>query len=93
MTTLGLFVGAAVGERIADHAGRERTLCASLLLFGLCSLLTAITGGAESLFVARLLTGLGVASFLVPKVTVGFPGNYRASCEFPPLKQDVSTWG
>jgi MFS transporter, AAHS family, 3-hydroxyphenylpropionic acid transporter len=29
--------------RIADHhAGRERTLCASLLLFGLCSLLTAI---------------------------------------------------
>jgi MFS transporter, AAHS family, 3-hydroxyphenylpropionic acid transporter len=29
--TLGLFVGAAVGGRIADHhAGRERTLCASL---------------------------------------------------------------
>jgi hypothetical protein len=33
----------------------------------------------------------GVASFLLPKVTVGFPGNYRASCQFPLLKQDVAT--
>ena len=34
---------------------------------------------------------LGVPSFLLPKVTVGFPVNYRASCQFPLLKQDVAT--
>ena len=34
---------------------------------------------------------LGVASFLLPKVTVGFPGNYRAACQFPLLKQGVAT--
>jgi hypothetical protein len=33
----------------------------------------------------------GVGSFLLPKVTVGFPVNYRASCQFPLLKQDVAT--
>jgi uncharacterized integral membrane protein (TIGR00698 family) len=35
--------------------------------------------------------GIGVGSFLLPKVTVGFPVNYRASCQFPLLKQDVAT--
>ena len=35
--------------------------------------------------------GFGVGSFLLPKVTVGFPVNYRASCQFPLLKQDVAT--
>jgi AAHS family 3-hydroxyphenylpropionic acid transporter len=58
--TLGLFVGAAVGGRVADHVGRRRALAVSLLLFGLCSLLTAVALGARSLFVARLLTGLGL---------------------------------
>jgi len=58
--TLGLFVGAAVGGRVSDHVGRRRALAISLLLFGLCSLLTAAALGARSLFVARLLTGLGL---------------------------------
>ena len=58
--TLGLFFGAAVGGRVADHVGRKRALVVSLLLFGLCSLLTAMVDNAMSLFVARLLTGLGL---------------------------------
>ncbi len=58
--TFGLFVGAALGGRIADYFGRKRTLIASLLLFGLFSLLTAAAGGAESLSAARLFTGLGL---------------------------------
>ncbi len=33
----------------------------------------------------------GVASFLLPKVTVGFPGNYRVPFKFPLLKQGVAT--
>jgi MFS transporter, AAHS family, 3-hydroxyphenylpropionic acid transporter len=58
--TLGLFLGAGLGGRAADFLGRKRTLAVSLLLFGACSLLTAMVTGAESLFVARLLTGLGL---------------------------------
>ena len=58
--TVGLFLGAAIGGRLADTLGRKRALIASLLLFGLCSLLTALAGGAQSLIAARLLTGLGL---------------------------------
>jgi AAHS family 3-hydroxyphenylpropionic acid transporter len=58
--TLGLFVGAACGGRAADLFGRKRTLSASLLLFGLCSFLTAMAGGGGTLILARLLTGLGL---------------------------------
>ena len=58
--TLGLFIGAALGGRAADLIGRQRTLMASLLLFGLCSLLTAMAAGPDSLLLARLLTGLGL---------------------------------
>jgi MFS transporter, AAHS family, 3-hydroxyphenylpropionic acid transporter len=58
--TLGLAVGALIGGRIADHLGRKRTLIASLLLFGVCSALTAMAGGVQTLFLARLLTGLGL---------------------------------
>ena len=39
--TFGLFLGAGIGGRLADILGRKRTLVATLLLFGLCSLLTA----------------------------------------------------
>jgi AAHS family 3-hydroxyphenylpropionic acid transporter len=59
---LGLAVGAAIGGRIADHLGRTRSLGGSLLLFGVFSLLTAATRNVESLFAARLLTGLGLGA-------------------------------
>jgi AAHS family 3-hydroxyphenylpropionic acid transporter len=58
--TIGLFFGALIGGRVADHIGRKRALTVSLLLFGLCSLLTAAAGTIEGLFAARLLTGLGL---------------------------------
>jgi MFS transporter, AAHS family, 3-hydroxyphenylpropionic acid transporter len=58
--TLGLFFGAAAGGRIADRVGRKQTLTASMLLFGMCSLLTCVSVGARSLFLARLLTGIGL---------------------------------
>src|SRR5271166_4567876 len=44
--TFGLFLGAALGGRIADYFGRKRALIASLLLFGFFSLATALAGGA-----------------------------------------------
>jgi len=58
--TFGLFLGAAVGGRLADYVGRKRALVGSLLLFGVFSLLTAMAGGAQFLLAARLLTGLGL---------------------------------
>lgn len=58
--TLGLFLGALAGGRAADYVGRKKTLTLSLLLFGLCSLLTVTVRGAHSLILMRLLTGLGL---------------------------------
>jgi MFS transporter, AAHS family, 3-hydroxyphenylpropionic acid transporter len=58
--TLGLFVGAAVGGRVADYVERRRVLAASLLLLGICSLLTATVHGTRWLILVRVLTGLGL---------------------------------
>ena len=57
--TFGLFFGAAIGGRVADHIGRQKTLTISLMLFGLCSLLTAASGSSRMVLISRLLTGLG----------------------------------
>jgi MFS transporter, AAHS family, 3-hydroxyphenylpropionic acid transporter len=59
-----LCVGAALGGRAADFLGLRTALIGSMMLFGLCSLLTAAAVGAESLLVARLLTGLGLGGAL-----------------------------
>ena len=58
--TIGLFLGAGIGGRCADLIGRKRTLIATLLLFGVCSLLTALAIGPKSLLIMRFLTGLGL---------------------------------
>lgn len=58
--TLGLFFGAAIGGRMADFVGRRQTLAVSLLLFGLCSLLTAVSGSIQVIIWMRLLTGFGL---------------------------------
>ncbi|HEY0747920.1 MAG TPA: MFS transporter [Steroidobacteraceae bacterium] len=57
--TLGLFLGAAVGGRMADYIGRRRMLMVSLLLFGIGSLFTAAARSADMILLTRLLTGLG----------------------------------
>jgi len=54
-----LSLGAALGGRAADFLGLRTTLILSMLLFGLCSLLTAAAVGADS-----LLTGLGLGGAL-----------------------------
>jgi AAHS family 3-hydroxyphenylpropionic acid transporter len=60
--TLGLFFGAAIGGRVADHLGRRHTLMLSLLLFGVFSLLTSLVHTTQMLAITRLLTGLGCGS-------------------------------
>jgi MFS transporter, AAHS family, 3-hydroxyphenylpropionic acid transporter len=63
-STLGLFLGALIGGRLADRVGRKRILVASIALFGLFSLLTPAAFSMSSLGVARLLTGLGLGGAL-----------------------------
>jgi AAHS family 3-hydroxyphenylpropionic acid transporter len=63
-STLGLFVGALIGGRLADSIGRKSVLVASTALFGLFSLLTPLAWDMPSLTYARLLTGLGLGGTL-----------------------------
>ncbi len=59
-STLGLCAGAVLGGRVSDSFGRKRTLIASIVLFGLFSLLTAACRDIHTLYWARLLTGAGL---------------------------------
>jgi len=68
--TFGLFLGAAIGGRVADRVGRKWMLIVSMLLFGLCSLATAVATGPGFLFVVRLLTGLGLGGAMPNFITL-----------------------
>ena len=61
---LGLLPGALVGGMLADRYGRKRILIASVALFGLFSLATAISWDFSSLVFARLMTGVGLGAAL-----------------------------
>jgi AAHS family 3-hydroxyphenylpropionic acid transporter len=63
-STLGLFIGALIGGRLADSIGRKSVLVASTALFGVFSLLTPLAWDLPSLTYARLLTGLGLGGAL-----------------------------
>lgn len=57
---LGLIAGALLGGRLGDRFGRKPVLTASILMFGICSLLTGAAGDVPTLTLARLATGLGL---------------------------------
>jgi AAHS family 3-hydroxyphenylpropionic acid transporter len=61
---LGMLPGAFIGGRLADCFGRKRVLIASVGLFGLFSLATAIAWDYNSLIIARFLTGVGLGASL-----------------------------
>ncbi|NBA96067.1 3-(3-hydroxy-phenyl)propionate transporter MhpT [Pseudomonas sp. R5(2019)] len=61
---LGLLPGAFVGGWLADRIGRKRVLMASVALFGLFSLVTAVAWDFSSLLTARCLTGVGLGAAL-----------------------------
>lgn len=61
---VGLLPGAFLGGWLADRAGRKRALLAAVLLFGVFTLFTAHAGSFTSLFLARVLTGLGLGGAL-----------------------------
>jgi AAHS family 3-hydroxyphenylpropionic acid transporter len=63
-STIGLFCGALLGGRLSDTIGRKRVVIASIVLFGLFSLLTPLAWDMRSLCWARALTGLGLGGAL-----------------------------
>jgi len=62
--TVGLFIGAVIGGRLADSAGRRGVLIASMLVFGLFSVATAMSSDSPTLIAMRFLTGLGLGGAL-----------------------------
>ena len=56
---MGLMAGAFFGGLIADRVGRKPVLIASVVAFGLFSLLTARAENYDALLIARFATGLG----------------------------------
>lgn len=65
----GMFVGAAVGGRVADRLGRRRALIWSVLWFSVFSLLNAAAWNVAAIAVARFLTGIGLSAMTVIAIT------------------------
>lgn len=62
--TIGLFLGAIAGGRIADGIGRRWLLTGSMAVFGLFSIASAMAPDSPALILMRFLTGLGLGGAL-----------------------------
>jgi AAHS family 3-hydroxyphenylpropionic acid transporter len=70
-STVGLFLGAIIGGRLSDRLGRKQILIASIALFGVFSLLTAVAWDLNTLTLARFFTGLGLGGAMPNLVALG----------------------
>jgi putative MFS transporter len=61
---VGMFVGAAISGRLADHYGRRTVFQVTLVVFSIGSLLSAAAPSFELLLAARIVTGLGLGGEL-----------------------------
>ncbi len=64
-TFAGMFAGSLIGGVISDQIGRKRALTLTTVFYGSFSLLNAFAWNPASLFVARLLTGVGISAMTV----------------------------
>jgi len=81
-TFLGMFLGAASGGWFSDRVGRKRALIVTTVWFSIFSLLNSVVWEPTGLFVARLLTGVGLSAMTVVGITYVsemFPANKRGS--------------
>jgi AAHS family 3-hydroxyphenylpropionic acid transporter len=63
-STFGLMLGATIGGRLSDRFGRKPCLLASILVFGVLSILTGLSSDLDQLIVTRFLTGVGLGGAL-----------------------------
>lgn len=61
---LGLIIGAYIWGVLGDRLGRKKVLLGSILLYSICSLLTATIQNEWQYGILRLLTGIGLAGEL-----------------------------
>jgi AAHS family 3-hydroxyphenylpropionic acid transporter len=73
--TIGLIAGSVVGGRLADRYGRRAVLFPSVILFGIFSLVTAMSFDFSSLFAARTISGIGIGAALPSMVAIVAEGN------------------
>jgi AAHS family 3-hydroxyphenylpropionic acid transporter len=81
-STIGLFIGALIGGRLADRIGRKQVLVIAVAVFGVFSLLTTLAGDIDTLTAARFLTGLGLGGALPNVLSIGSenaPANRRSA--------------
>jgi AAHS family 4-hydroxybenzoate transporter-like MFS transporter len=67
---VGALFGAIVLGGLGDRIGRRAALLASVLLFGACSLATALAGSFSELIAWRFLTGIGLGGALPNAVAI-----------------------
>jgi MFS transporter, AAHS family, 4-hydroxybenzoate transporter len=73
-SSVGVMVGALASGPIGDRAGRKPLLLASVVIFGLASLLSAFAPSLYMLSVLRFFTGLGIGGAF--SGTVALTGDY-----------------
>jgi putative MFS transporter len=61
---VGMFLGAAISGRLADRYGRRLIFQATLILFSIGAVLSAIAPTFETLLLARVVAGLGLGGEL-----------------------------
>src|SRR5436190_18020838 len=78
-SSIGILVGALSAGPIGDRFGRKPLLIASLLIFGLASLASAVAGSLLFLTVTRFFTGLGIGG--------AFPGAATLTGDYAPQRR------
>ena len=67
---VGMFLGAAISGRIADRIGRRAVFTATLVLFSIGAVLSAVAPTYETLLLARIVAGLGLGGELPVAATL-----------------------
>jgi MFS transporter, AAHS family, 4-hydroxybenzoate transporter len=75
-SSIGIMLGALAAGPIGDRFGRRPLLLASLTIFGLASLLSAVAGSLGTLSLWRFFTGLGIGG--------GFAGAAALTADYTP---------
>src|SRR6202043_3770426 len=78
-SSIGIMVGALSAGPIGDRFGRKPLLIASLLIFGLASLGSALAGGIGMMTIMRFFTGLGIGG--------AFPGAATLTGDYAPHRR------